>query len=573
MDFMRINRFVSRLFLAAFGVLLIGQLAVAEPAGVFAGSAKDQKGAVATVDPRASAAALAVLEDGGNAIDAAVAAALTLGVVDSHNSGLGGGNFTLVHWADGRIEALDGREVAPVKAHRDMYLRDGKAVPELSKTGALAIGVPGSLAAYDYLLAAGGSRSLAALLNNAAELAEAGVAVSPVMAKRLQRSAEKLAMFPASSKIFLDKDQQPLAEGEIFKQADLANTYRQIAKQGIGYFYGGPFAEQLDAWMKANGGIVSAEDFRNYRLLKRKPVTSHYRDYQIIGFPPPSSGGVHVAQILNILQHFELAKMGESQRYHVLAEAMKRAFADRAHYLGDPDFVKVPKGLIDPSYAGLLAKTIDLNQAGDDVSYGLPPNADIDFFGKHTTHIATADKLGNWVAITTTVNTSFGSKVVIPGTGVVMNNQMDDFVSQPGVPNAFGLVGNEANSVAAGKRPLSSMSPTLVLKDGQPVMTLGAAGGPTIISQVVQALVNVIDLQMSVNDALVAQRVHHQWKPPMLLVENTIPESLAKGLEGLGHQLYRRGHFGATQMIRWDGKRFEAVTEPRIRDAKPVAAP
>jgi gamma-glutamyltranspeptidase/glutathione hydrolase len=538
----------------------------------YAAVADDNVAAVATVHPLATAAALRVYEQGGNAIDAAVAAALTLGVVDSHNSGLGGGNFALVHWADGRIEALDGREMAPQAATRDMYIKNGEPQPDWSKTGALAIGVPGALAVYDYMLKAGGKHQLPELIEPAARLAEQGVPVSAVMAKRLQRSAEKLKNFSGSRSIFLDKDAEALKQGDTLLQTDLAKTYRNIAKQGIGYFYGGDFAKQLAVWMEANGGIVTADDFGNYQMKKREPVSSDYRGYQVVGFPPPSSGGIHVAQILNILRPFDLAAMDEVDRYHVMAEAMKLAFADRAEFLGDTDFVNVPQGLIDASYAEILAKKINVEEAAKGVQHGQPPRADVDFFGKHTTHIATADRWGNWVAITTTVNTSFGSKVVIPGTGVVMNNQMDDFTIQPGTPNAFGLVGNEANSVAAGKRPLSSMSPTLVLKEGKPVMTLGAAGGPTIITQVVQALVNVIDLNLSVEDSLAAQRVHHQWKPDMLLVETNMPEALAKGLEQKGHKLYPRGHFGATQMIRLKGERFEAVTEPRVtKDVSAIA--
>ena len=533
----------------------------------------DNQAAVATVHPLATQAAMDVYRQGGNAVDAAVAAAMTLGVVDSHNSGIGGGNFALVRWKDGRIEALDGREMAPQAASRDMYVHEGELKRDWSKTGALAIGIPGSLAVYDYLLAEGGEFDLARLLEPAAMLAEQGVPVSSVMAKRLHHSADRLKRFEASGKIFLNEKGEPLKEGEVVYQADLAKTYRRIAKQGTGYFYGGDFAQQLEQWMLANRGLATAKDFAQYQMKKREPVVSEYRGYQIIGFPPPSSGGIHIAQILNMLDHFDLAAMTEVDRYHVLAEAMKRAFADRAEFLGDPDFVKVPKGLIDKQYAASLAKKINQQQVANDVQHGQPPKADIDFFGKHTTHIATADREGNWVAITTTINTSFGSNVVIPGTGVIMNNQMDDFSIQPGVPNIFGLVGKEANSVAAGKRPLSSMSPTLVLKDNKPVMTLGAAGGPTIITQVVQALVNVIDIGMSVEDALSAQRVHHQWKPDVLLVETNLPQELAEGLKQKGHKLHPRGHFGATQMIKLEDNQFKAVTEPRVTGNTSAVAP
>ena len=317
--------------------------------------------------------------------------------------------------------------------------------------------------------------------------------------------------------------------------------------------------------MKSNGGIVTAGDFENYVIKKRDPLITDYRGYQIAGYPPPSSGGVHVAQILNILEPFNLAELPKADRYHLLAEAMKLAFADRAYWLGDPDFARVPKGLIDKSYAQRLGQSINMTKAHPVVQQGQPPNADVDFFGKHTTHIAAADKAGNWVAITTTLNTSFGSKVMIPGTGVMMNNQMDDFSMQPGVANAFGLVGVEANSIQPGKRPLSSMSPTLLLKEGKPILTLGAAGGPTIITQVVQGLVNSIDLDMLLPDALAAVRVHHQWKPDLLLTEKAMPESISKELIKRGHQIKVRNYMGATQAISVnDHGDFVAVSEPRI---------
>jgi len=523
-------------------------------------------GAVATVHPLATQAGEAVLAQGGNAIDAAVAAALTLGVVDGHNSGIGGGCFVLIRWSDGRIEAIDGREMAPAKAHRDMYLRNGAADSDLSTTGALAIGVPGSLAAYDYLLKAGGNKSLSELLLPAADLADQGSPISHSYARRLAHTADKIRQFPGSAAILLDVSGQPHREGYHLTQKDLANTYRNIAAQGINYFYNGPFSAALESWMQANGGLVSATDFANYQLKRRQPLLTHYRNYQLAGFPPPSSGGLHVAQILQMLEGFDIETLSDANRYHLLAEAMKLAFADRAHWLGDPDFVAVPRGLIDTDYAEQLSHRIDFDKTSPVDGPGIPPNVDFDLFGKHTTHIATADNEGNWVAITTTVNTSFGSKVIIPGTGVIMNNQMDDFSAQPGTQNAFGLIGAEANSIAAGKRPLSSMSPTIVLKDGLPVMTLGAAGGPTIISQVVQALVNVIDLNMPLDEALKAHRLHHQWKPDQLFIEPEMNSELRAELINRGHLLKERRHFGATQIIGLDKEgRFIAVSEPRLQ--------
>lgn len=548
----------------SLGLATVASAGLYDQPSAYAASSENGIGAVASVHPLATQAGLDVLQSGGNAIDAAVAVALTLGVVDGHNSGIGGGCFAVVRYADGRIEALDGREMAPAAAHRDMYVRDGQLDKSLSKVGALASGVPGSLAVFDYLLNTAGKKSLAEVILPAATIAEQGFPLSRASAGRLQGVADSLRRFPGTAAVLLDKQGQPWPAGHQLIQADLAATYRQIAKHGIEYFYGGEFAVSVDTWMQANGGILRQSDFADYKMLRREPVLTEYRGYQIVGFPPPSSGGVHVGQILNMLENFDVAKLTEAERYHLLVEAMRLAFADRAHYLGDPDFVPVPKGLISQAYADQLASKIDINKATVKVEYGVPPGVEVDFFGKHTTHISTADQYGNWVSITTTVNTSFGSKVIVPGTGVVLNNQMDDFSIQPGVPNAFGLVGSEANSVQAGKRPLSSMSPTLVLKEGKPLISVGAAGGPTIITQVVQALVNVIDLDLPVQEALALPRVHHQWKPEFTMVEKTLPASVKKSLREKGHKLYPRSYSGTTQMIKAAGKGFDAQTEPRV---------
>lgn len=525
-------------------------------------------GAIASVNPLATQAGLLAYEQGGNAIDAAIATALTLGVVDSHNSGIGGGCFVLIRWADGSVSAIDGREMAPAKAHPQLFIRDGKAQPQLSKVGALASGIPGSLKAYEALVTRGGKLTLADALQAGIRHADQGFPVDRVFASRLKVTAEKLQKFPASAGIFLKPDGAPYQEGELLVQKDLASTYRKIAAEGSAYFYGGDFAKAVEGWMADNGGIISAEDFANYRLTERQPVKSEYRGYTVYGFPPPSSGGAHVAQILNILAHFDLAAVSEVERYHLLAEAMKLAFADRAYWLGDPDYTKVPKGLVSAEYAADLAATITNQRATPIAGHGTPPLSDSDFFeqlNKHTTHIAAADKDGNWVAITTTLNTSFGSKVVIPSTGVLLNNQMDDFSIKAGEPNAFNLIGAEANKVEAGKRPLSSMSPTLVLKGDVPVLTLGAAGGPTIINQVVQALVNTLDMGMPLDQAVAAPRVHHQWMPNRLIVEGSLSEPTQQALQGMGHEVKVWGNFGATQAIGVDGDDFKAVAEPRVQ--------
>lgn len=555
--------------LYSFFLLFVVVLPVGSHAdGDYAVVLENQKGAVATVNPIATQAAVDAFQQGGNAIDAALAAAFTLGVVDSHNSGIGGGCFILVRWADGRVQAIDGREMAPAKAHRDMYVRNGELNPELSKTGALAVGVPGSVGALYHLQQVGGELAWKDVLLPAANIAEQGFPVDATLASRLARTKEKLQQFPATADIFLNEKGEPWPAGHRLQQRDLAETYRKLAKEGPGWFYGGAFAQAVDKWMQQNGGIVTAEDFAHYQVKMREPLLTEYEGYRIYGFPPPSSGGVHVAQILNILENFELTELESADRYHVIAEAMRMAFADRAYWLGDADFVDVPvQGLISSSYADRLAQKIELDEVIENVEAGVPPGANKELFGKHTTHIATADAKGNWVAITTTLNTSFGSKVTVPGTGVLLNNQMDDFASQPGMPNAYGLVGAEANSIQPRKRPLSSMSPTIVLNtDGKPTMTVGAAGGPTIITQVLQALVYALTFDRPLEEAVASQRVHHQWKPEVLFVEEDMAQDVREALEKKGHELRNLGPFGATQAIRWRDGRFEAVTEPRLRE-------
>jgi gamma-glutamyltranspeptidase/glutathione hydrolase len=413
------------------------------------------------------------------------------------------------------------------------------------------------LAAYELALREAGRMTLADLLAPAAELAEAGFALNDGFVRKLTEAAADLGRFDPSAAIFLDAERRPWPVGHVLKQPDLARTYRAIAQNGIDWFYRGPFARDVTAWMSANGGLLGADDFANYRALPREPLVTRYRGHTIVGFPPPSSGGVHVAQTLNVLESFDLAGLERKDpalRQHVIAESLKLAFADRAFWLGDPDFTRVPRGLADEAYAAELAKRIRLDRALEVPSHGQPPHAETDVFpraAKHTTHIAAADGEGNWVAITATVNTTFGSKVVIPGTGVVMNNQMDDFSLQPGVANAFGLVGAEANAVAPGKRPLSSMSPTVVidgdLATGRPVLTVGAAGGPMIISAVVQVIVNRIGLGMSLDQALAEPRVHHQWRPDVLAVEREMPADVVARLEATGHRLDRRATVAVAQ--------------------------
>jgi gamma-glutamyltranspeptidase/glutathione hydrolase len=532
-----------------------------------AAPASGQKGIAVTVHPLATEAAVAAMKSGGNAIDAAVAAALTLGVVDGFNSGIGGGCFLLIRRADGSVAAIDGREKAPAAATRDMFVRDGKADTRLSQTGALAIGVPGALAAYDYALRKHGKLPLRTHLLAAAKIAENGFPISRTYVQRLASAAEELRQFDSSRAIFLKSDGSLLRQDELLRQLDLARSYREIAGQGIGWFYGRRFAETTEQWKKANGGLMTANDFKSYEFKLREPVRTTYRGHEIIGFPPPSSGGVHVAQILNVLEQFDLKKFGPGSAdfIHVVTEAMKLAFADRAHWLGDPDFVPVPRGLVSKEYSAKLAAKIELKRATPVPTHDMPERASEEVFGKHTTHFSTADAEGNWVACTATVNTTFGAKVVIPGTGIVMNNQMDDFSIQPGVANAFGLVGAEANAVAPGKRPLSSMSPTIVLKDGKPILSIGAAGGPTIISQTLLAILYTIDFGMPLDEALAQPRFHHQWQPDELRIEKAVPAKVREELAKRGHQVKVVEAMGAAQAVAFGGSRgtLAGVPDPR----------
>jgi gamma-glutamyltranspeptidase/glutathione hydrolase len=542
-------------------LLVVVLLALLLPRTLLAG------GCVATVHPLATDAALAALDRGGNAIDAAVAAALTLGVVDGHNSGIGGGCFILVRLADGKRVAIDGREMAPARAARDMYLRDGKPQPELATTGPLAVAVPGAVAAHAEAVRCYGRLKFADLLRPAADLAERGFAIDRITASALRHTAPKLARFEGSRAALLKPDGTPYQQGETLRQPDLARTYRAIADEGTEWFYRGPFAEKVGAWMAAHGGIITAQDLARYTTRRREPLVTQYRDWTIIGFPPPSSGGLHVAQILNMVEHFPMHDLYQREPvkfYHVLAEAMKLAFADRAYWLGDPDFVSVPRGLADKHYADELVSRIHLDRATPVPTHGDPPRAAEDCFGKHTTHIAAADDEGNWVAMTCTVNLTFGSKVIVPGTGVVLNNQMDDFSIAPGVPNATGLVGAEANAIAPGKRPLSSMSPTIVLRGNQPVMTIGAAGGPKIITQVVMGLVYRLDAGLDMAQAVGGPRIHHQWAPDRLMVERTLAPAVVEGLERIGHRVEPSSYVGTAQAIaRVDGT-WIGVHDPRV---------
>ena len=527
------------------------------------------EGGAATVQPLATEAALEAFRRGGNAVDAAAAAAFTLGVVDGHNSGVGGGCFILVRSPDGKIVCLDGREVAPAGASRDMFLREGKVDEQLSKTGPLASGVPGAAAAWKSAVEKFGKLPFADALRAGIRHAREGFPIDEVYARKLKATAADLARFPASKEIFLQPDGQPWPKGHVLVQKDLAASYEKLAGEGTDWFYRGGFAQATADYMKENGGLITAEDFAHYRLVEREPLVTRFREWQIVGVPPPSSGGVHVAQMLNILTHLPQEEPGTPEFTHTVVEAMKLAFADRAYWLGDPAFVSVPKGLVSDDYARQLALRIDPRRATPVDKHADPPDWQSNSFEKHTTHLATADSGGFWVSATATINTAFGSKVVVPGTGILLNDEMDDFSVAPGAPNHFRLVGGEANSVAPGKRPLSSMSPTIVLdaKD-RPVMSIGAAGGPTIISQVLLGLLCCLDHDMSPSAALALPRFHHQWRPDQIRLEASMPEKVKDSLRALGHKLDEQKEFGACQII-GQGKDgiFIGASDPRVPGA------
>lgn len=528
----------------------------------------------ATVHPLATQAAVDTLKRGGNAIDATVAAGLMLAVVDGHNSGLGGGCFLLIRRSNGDVIAIDGRETAPAAATRDMFVRDGKADAALSQTGALAAGVPGEVAAFHHAITNYGKLPWRDHCEAAARVAQRGYKINRSFIARLAGIEKETGSFPATHAVLFKADGKSWKTGDTFLQPDLARTLRSLGESGSDWFYRGPFATATARWMKDKGGLMTEADFAAYRPKFRDPIRSTYRGFEITGFPPPSSGGVHVAQILNILEHFDLRALGENSAafVHVVTEAMKLAFADRAHWLGDPDFAPVPRGLADKAYAAQLAKLINLDRASTVTGHHTPPNATSDVFRKHTTHFSVADAEGNWVACTATINTTYGSKVIVPGTGVVLNNEMDDFSAQPGQANFFGLVGAEANAVAPGKRPLSSMSPTVVLKDGKPVLSLGAAGGPTIITQTLLAIVHYVDFKRGPAEALAQPRFHHQWSPDELRIEKKFPASVRRELERRGHRLKELSSIGACQMIAFDSMNgsFSGAADPRVAEGTAI---
>jgi gamma-glutamyltranspeptidase/glutathione hydrolase len=487
-----------------------------------------RKGMVVAQEPLAADVGVAVLKSGGNAVDAAVAVGFALAVTYPYAGNIGGGGFMLIRLADGRTTFIDFREKAPHQATRNMYLdADGKMTRD-SLMGWRAVGVPGTVRGFELAQKKFGSKPWAEVLQPAIELASNGFPVSHAQMQSLRFSAESLSQFPESKRIFL-KDGVFYDWNEILRQPELSRTLERIARQGAKDFYEGETARIIAREMERNGGLLTLEDLREYQAVERRPLEGDYKGYHIITSPPSSSGGVGILQMLGMLDGsgYEKSGAGSATTYHYLAEVMRRFYADRNEYLGDPDFVKNPMSmLLDSGYIRRRRDSIDPHQAtpSDQIIPGLPAGKE----SSETTHYTIADEQGNVVAVTYTLNAGYGSAVTVPGAGFLLNDEMDDFAGKPGSPNLFGMVQGEANAIAPGKRPLSSMVPTIVLKNGKPFLALGAPGGSRIITAVLQVMLNVMDFGMNIQDAIDFPRVHHQWKPDRLDIERGIsPDTLA----------------------------------------------
>ncbi len=526
-------------------------------------------GMVATDHRLASEVGLRMLRRGGNAVDAAVAVGFALAVVLPSAGNLGGGGFMLIHDAgSGRDLALDFREMAPAAATADMYLDPrGNVIPQRSLYSHAAVGVPGTVAGLVHALERYGTLPLPVVMAPAIRLARAGFPVSDDLARMLESQRERLGAWPASRAIFF-RAGRPLTTGERLVQKDLARSLQLIARQGTRAFYQGDIGRRIAADMARHGGLITRADLARYRVVERAPVTGNYRGYRIVSMPPPSSGGTHLVQMLNLLERYPLSDYGSGSArvLHLEAEAMKLAYADRAEWLGDPDFAKLPvAGLTSRAYADELARTIDVDRARPAAE--IRPGRPQPYESEQTTHYSVADGRGNAVATTYTLNLAFGSGIVAQGTGILLNNEMDDFVAKPGVPNAFGLIGGAANAIAPGKRPLSSMSPTIVLKDGRPWLVTGSPGGSRIITATLQTLINSIDFALNPAEAAAAPRIHHQWTPDELRVEKGLSPDTLDLLRARGHPVVLTAPMGRTQTIRIDGGGFQGCSDPRSPDA------
>lgn len=525
-------------------------------------------GMVSSEHHLATSVGVDILRAGGNAVDAAVAVGFALAVVLPNAGNLGGGGFMLLHDArQGRQLALDFRERAPAAATGNMFLdAGGEVVSGAALDTHLAVGVPGTVAGLFQAHAAHGHLPMARLIAPAIRLAERGFVVSHELAGLLRSHRERLARWPASRAVFF-RQGEPLAAGDRLMQPDLARVLRQLSRRGAAAFYRGAIGDRIVAEMRRHGGRLAKTDLLDYRVVARQPVMADYRGYQVVSMPPPSSGGVHLVQMLNILSGYPLAAYGagSSLGLHVMAEAMKLAYADRSQYLGDPDFVQVPvRGLTSARYADQLRAGIDLAHARPSAS--IAPGAVLPYESSQTTHYSVCDQHGNAVSVTYTLNTDFGSGIVARGTGILLNNEMDDFSAKPGVPNAYGLVGGQANAVDAMKRPLSSMTPTMLLKDGKVFLVTGSPGGSRIITSTLQTIVNVVDHHMNPAEAAAMPRIHHQWLPDELRVEKGLSNDTLELLRQKGHQVVVKPVIGKTQTIQVVPDGFQGYSDPRSLD-------
>ncbi len=526
-----------------------------------------KNGMVVTSHFLATESALNVLKQGGNAIDAAVVAAFSLAVTQPRSGNIGGGGFMLVSLADkNKVISIDYREKAPHAATRDMYLdENGNVDKNLSRYSHKASGVPGTVYGLALALEKYGTIQLSAALKPAIKLAENGFIITPRFVKGIKAQEKLLKSHASTRKIFFKKDGSNYKVGDIFIQKDLAATLKRIAKYGVKEFYQGKTADLIVAQMKQGGGLITKADLKAYYPVIRKPIHGKYRGHDIYSMGPPSSGGVHIIEILNILENYPIAKLGlnSAQTIHFMAEAMKLAYADRAKYLGDTDFVSVPiSGLVSKKYALELKKTINdkLTNSSKNILHGNP----LPYESDETTHFSIIDKFGNAVANTYTINFSYGSHIVVEGAGFLLNNEMDDFSAKPGIANAYGLIGGKANQIQANKRMLSSMSPTIVKKNDKNFLITGSPGGARIITTTLQVISNVIDHNLNIQAAVNATRVHHQWLPDEIRIEQGLSMDTIKILQNMGHTIKQKRPMGAIQsiMVGKDGT-FYGAADPR----------
>ena len=518
---------------------------------------------VVSAEAHATEAGVAILKDGGNAIDAAIAVGFALAVTHPRAGNIGGGGFMLIRFADGHSTFIDFRERAPAAADRDMYLdADGRPTRD-SVVGYRAVGVPGTVRGFGLARGKYGTKPWAKLVAPAIRLAEEGFPVSPERAEDF-RENKRLPLFADSKRIFL-RDGHPYEMGEVFRQPELAATLGRIAVNGAGEFYSGKTARLIADDMKRNGGLITLDDLREYKAVEREPAAGEYRGYEILSAPPPSSGGAGIVQMLNMLEGSGFARggAGSASSIHYVAEVMRRFFADRAEYFGDTDFVDMPlEGLLSKDYARRRRASIraDLATLSSDVRAGRPTGHE----SSETTHFSVVDRDGNAVAVTCTLNGSFGSGVTAAGTGILLNNEMDDFTAKPGEPNQFGLLQSDNNAIEPGKRPLSAMTPTIVTRDGRLFMVLGAPGGPTIISTVLQVITNVIDFKMNLQQAVDFPRFHHQWMPDELRLEaHGFSPDTVDLLRKRGHKIKFVEKMGRVMAIQVEGQGLLGAADSR----------